>query len=62
MDDSLLVEGSFNWLSAVRDKNSPYCRQESSVFITGGKVKEMIEKVVEDFMLEDKINYYFHGN
>lgn len=55
MDDSLLVEGSFNWLSAARDKNSLYCRKEASVFITGGKVKEMIEKVVADFMLEDII-------
>lgn len=55
MDDSLLVEGSFNWLSAARDKNSPYCRKEASVFIRGGRVKEMIQKVVENFMLEDII-------
>lgn len=36
IDDSVLIEGSFNWLSATRDKNSPYHRDEASIVITDG--------------------------
>lgn len=33
MDETVLVEGSFNWLSAVRDKTNPYYRLEVSQII-----------------------------
>ncbi|MCY4780371.1 hypothetical protein ORI89_11970 [Sphingobacterium sp. UT-1RO-CII-1] len=36
IDDSVLIEGSFNWLSATRDKTSPYHRSEASIVITDG--------------------------
>lgn len=34
MDNRVLIEGSFNWLSAVRDEDSPYYRKEVSYIIT----------------------------
>lgn len=34
VDDKVLIEGSFNWLSATRDKTSRYFREESSIIIT----------------------------
>jgi hypothetical protein len=35
VDDKWIVEGSFNWLSALRDSNSPYARQERSLRYEG---------------------------
>ncbi len=48
-DDKILSEGSFNWLSAVRDPNSPYHRKEVTVVLDGGGVKKMISDVIKDF-------------
>ncbi len=49
VDDSILIEGSFNWLSATRDHNSPYHKYNASVIIQGGKVKEEIERIKTNF-------------
>lgn len=35
VDSSVLVEGSFNWLSAVRQPNSRWCRYETSLVYRG---------------------------
>lgn len=37
VDDAWITEGSFNWLSAVRDLQSPYRRLESSIRLKGGR-------------------------
>lgn len=51
VDDNLIIEGSFNWLSATRDSNSPYFRNETSVIMQGNKVKEDIEKIRTSFKI-----------
>ncbi|KTD87470.1 AAA domain-containing protein [Paenibacillus etheri] len=48
IDKDMLIEGSFNWLSAVRKPNSQWCRYETSLIFRGDKVNEMIEKIKED--------------
>ncbi|WP_337102018.1 AAA domain-containing protein [Paenibacillus sp. YIM B09110] len=48
VDRDMLIEGSFNWLSAVRKPNSQWCRYETSLIFRGDKVLEMIEKIKED--------------
>ena len=53
VDDKLLIEGSFNWLSSVRDENSPYCRKETSVMLQGEGVNEMINTILGDFKMDD---------
>lgn len=52
VDDEVLIEGSFNWLSAVRDENSPGCRKETSVMLQGEGVDKMIESIIGDFELK----------
>lgn len=42
---TVLIEGSFNWLSAVRDKNSDYSRYEASILLVGEALKSRIEVV-----------------
>ncbi|KAA1242594.1 AAA domain-containing protein [Aquimarina sp. RZ0] len=49
VDDAILIEGSFNWLSATRDKKSPYHKKNASVIIQGDKVKEDIERIKKNF-------------
>lgn len=48
VDKKILIEGSFNWLSAVRDPSSEWCRYESSLVYQGDKVSKMIDKVYLD--------------
>ncbi|XID92253.1 AAA domain-containing protein [Paenibacillaceae bacterium WGS1546] len=55
VDSSVLVEGSFNWLSAVRQPNSHWCRYETSLVYRGEKVIGMINKLKED-LEKRKIN------
>jgi phosphatidylserine/phosphatidylglycerophosphate/cardiolipin synthase-like enzyme len=43
VDDSLSIEGSFNWLSAQRDESSPYHRYEVSVVVRTGETPGFIE-------------------
>ena len=42
VDDAWIVEGSFNWLSAVRDQNRPYVRKERSLRYHGPEVGRFI--------------------
>lgn len=48
VDSSMLIEGSFNWLSAVRQPNSRWCRYETSLVYRGAEVVPMITKLKED--------------
>lgn len=48
VDSSVLIEGSFNWLSAVRQPNSQWCRFETSLVYRGAEVNAMITKLKED--------------
>jgi hypothetical protein len=43
VDDSWIVEGSFNWLSAVRNLNLPYARMERSLRYQGPHVGKFIK-------------------
>ncbi|MGE0077501.1 MAG: AAA domain-containing protein [Bacteroidales bacterium] len=45
VDDFLLVEGSFNWLSAVREESSPFYRNETSIVLSGEGFLEQISQV-----------------
>lgn len=47
MDDSVFIEGSFNWLSAERTMQN-YTRYETSMIYTGSMVAQFIEEVVID--------------
>lgn len=47
-DDDLLVEGSFNWLSAIRDSDNKYQRHEVSLCYQGKAVKNLIDDVLEE--------------
>lgn len=53
IDDNIIVEGSFNWLSAKRDKVSEQ-QFDSSILYQGEKVKELINSNIE--MLEMSIS------
>jgi hypothetical protein len=46
VDTSVIVEGSFNWLSAVRDSRSHNQRQESFIMYCGAGVEKMIIEAV----------------
>ncbi|MEA1653019.1 AAA domain-containing protein [Nitrospirillum sp. BR 11164] len=46
-DDALLVEGSFNWLSASRNPN--YSRKETSLALRGALVRRHTETLWEEF-------------
>lgn len=49
VDDHLLIEGSFNWLSASRDDN--YSNKENSIILQGVNVPDKVEKIKEMFEL-----------
>ncbi|MBW5447626.1 hypothetical protein GE107_16330 [Cohnella sp. CFH 77786] len=53
VDSKVLVEGSFNWLSAVRTPTSQWCRFETSLVYRGSKVPNMISKIRND--LENRV-------
>lgn len=48
VDDTILVEGSFNWLSATRDEESHYYRLETSIVLKGEQAKKYIKIAKED--------------
>lgn len=52
-DDDTLIEGSFNWLSAVRNENSKYSRKEVSYIITE-KVDPNLHEYIKSF--EEDLN------
>lgn len=55
VDSAVLVEGSFNWLSAIRQSDSLWCRYETSLVYRGEEVGNMIVKLKED-LKKRKIN------
>jgi phosphatidylserine/phosphatidylglycerophosphate/cardiolipin synthase-like enzyme len=44
VDDSWIVEGSFNWLSATRDRDSDYLRHEASFLYRGMDASTHVDK------------------
>lgn len=48
MDESLLVEGSFNWLSAVRVEGHRWQRLESSICYEGSEVGKNIKDILDE--------------
>jgi hypothetical protein len=44
MDDKVIIEGSFNWLSAMRNKNHDHHRHENSMMVIGGDASRLITK------------------
>ncbi len=48
IDNDKIVEGSFNWLSASRDKSSPYHRHEVSIYLQGDEAKKQITKAKKE--------------
>lgn len=51
IDDQAIVEGSYNWLSAVRDGRSRNQRQECSIVYCGKGVGKMIKDAVSEISL-----------
>jgi len=47
-DSDLLVEGSFNWLSAIRNPENRFHRHEVSLCYQGKEVKSLIDEVLEE--------------
>lgn len=41
----VLIEGSFNWLSAVRDESNDFSRYEASILLVGEALKSRIETI-----------------
>lgn len=48
IDDEVLIEGSFNWLSALRDKQNPYYRYEVSQVIKDQEAKVQIPQLINN--------------
>ncbi|MEY8781906.1 AAA domain-containing protein [Allomuricauda sp. XS_ASV26] len=44
IDNDIIIDGSFNWFSALRDERSKYFRDESSIVVKGEPAKIMIKK------------------
>jgi len=47
-DMNMIVEGSFNWLSAVRDPNGRYKREEKSIMCCGRIAASMVKDVIKE--------------
>ena len=52
VDDTILVEGSFNWLSAVRDPESEYFRLETSIVLLDEYAREKIGEIRKELGLD----------
>lgn len=48
MDNQMLAEGSFNWLSALRDRSHSYYREDVSHVLTGGEASQNINELISD--------------
>jgi hypothetical protein len=46
MDDTLISEGSFNWLSAVRTAGGTHQREERTIVVEGNAAKSMIDEEI----------------
>lgn len=44
IDNDIIIDGSFNWFSALRDEQSKYFREESSIVVKGEQAKPFIEQ------------------
>ena len=44
IDNEIIIDGSFNWFSALRNQESKYFREESSIVVKGEPAKAMIKK------------------
>ncbi len=44
IDNDIIIDGSFNWFSALRDEESKYFREESSIVVKNEPAKLMIEE------------------
>jgi len=51
IDENVLIEGSFNWLSAVRDNKNIYFRHEVSQIIKGNEAKLQIAQLLNELSL-----------
>lgn len=51
VDDKLLIEGSFNWLSASRNEGSEFARKEISLVLQGANVPSKVDRIKEMFNL-----------
>lgn len=47
-DDEFYMDGSFNWLSAQRDRNHKFFNQEGSLLVRGDEAKEWIDTTWEE--------------
>jgi phosphatidylserine/phosphatidylglycerophosphate/cardiolipin synthase-like enzyme len=47
IDDQAIADGSYNWLSAVRDRNHAHHREERTNMITGGEASAHIKQELE---------------
>ncbi|WP_417247423.1 AAA domain-containing protein [Celeribacter sp.] len=54
VDENWIVEGSFNWLSAVREETSLYSRREISLKYDGPLAKEFCDKAWEQIEIKGK--------
>lgn len=48
VDNMVLIEGSFNWLSAVRDESSQFHRHEVSQIIQGDEAEIQIKQLISE--------------
>lgn len=55
IDDKILIEGSFNWLSAARDKNAKNHKENASFVVQGEEVKDWIDDIKRSFNLEHEV-------
>ncbi len=52
IDDKFLIEGSFNWLSAIRDEAHPFYRYDASQIIQGEEAKIQINQLIDELKIK----------
>jgi hypothetical protein len=50
VDSHWIVEGSFNWLSAVRDQSHPWQRHEASLLCQGDQAARFIRTAWDEML------------
>lgn len=50
VDDEAIVDGSFNWLSAVRNERHPHFREERSTLVRGGGARRLVAQELRRLM------------
>ncbi len=56
IDRQVFIEGSFNWLSAVRDESSPYHRHETSLVIKAPSCERFILRAENELGLNSNVS------